>query len=83
MRTIKYQGLVEMKNIVTGKTQDHLVLDEESNLLIHKEAIASLRAMREKARIAGFSLKLASAYRSFDQQLNIWNKKALGTSSFA
>jgi len=78
MWTIKYQGSIDMKNIVTGKTQDHLVLDEESNLLIHKEAIASLKTMREEAVAAGFSLKLASGFRSFDQQLNIWNKKALG-----
>lgn len=67
-----------MKNIVTGQTQEHLVLDEESNLLIHKEALASLKTMREDAAAAGFSLKLASGFRSFDQQLNIWNKKALG-----
>lgn len=34
--------------------------------------------MREEASAAGFSLKIASAFRSFDQQLNIWNKKAQG-----
>jgi LAS superfamily LD-carboxypeptidase LdcB len=77
MRAIKYQGL-SMKNIITGKTQEHLVLDEESNLLVHKEVVASLKMMREEALAAGFSLKVASAFRGFEQQLNIWNAKALG-----
>lgn len=67
-----------MKLILTGQTQEHLILDEESNLMLHKEAIASLKTMREEASAAGFSLKIASAFRSFDQQLNIWNKKAQG-----
>lgn len=77
MRAIKYQGL-SMKDIITGKTQEHLILDEESNLFVHKEVLPSLRTMRDEAAAAGFSLKLASAFRSFDQQLNIWNAKAKG-----
>lgn len=67
-----------MKDIITGKTQQHLILDEESNLLVHQEAYASLKTMREEAASAGFSLKVASAFRSFDQQLKIWNAKAQG-----
>ena len=67
-----------MKNIVTGKTQEHLLLDETSNFLIHKDAFVSLNLMREEAAVAGFSLKIASAFRGFNQQLNIWNKKAQG-----
>lgn len=67
-----------MKDIITGKTQEHLILDEESNLFVHKEVLPSLRTMRDEAAAAGFSLKLASAFRSFDQQLNIWNAKAKG-----
>ena len=77
MRAIKYQG-ISMKDIITGKTQEHLVLDVESNLLVHKEVLASLQTMREEAQAAGFSLALASAFRGFDQQLSIWNSKALG-----
>lgn len=67
-----------MKDIITGKSQQHLILDEESNLLVHQEAYASLKTMREEAVSAGFSLKIASAFRSFDQQLKIWNAKAQG-----
>lgn len=78
MRAIEYQGLEDMKDIVTGKTQRHLILDEESNLMIHKDAFASLGLLREQATLAGFSLKIASAFRGFDQQLLIWNKKAQG-----
>lgn len=67
-----------MKDIITGKSQTHLILDEESNLLVHKEVLASLQTMREEAAAAGFNLKLASAFRGYDQQLNIWNAKAKG-----
>lgn len=67
-----------MKDIITGKTQEHLVLDEESNLLVHKEMLASLKTMRDEAGAAGFSLKVASAFRGYEQQLNIWNAKAKG-----
>ena len=77
MWAVKYQGL-SMKDIITGKTERHLVLDPDSNLLVHKEVLASLQTMREEAESAGFSVKLASAFRGFDQQLNIWNAKAKG-----
>lgn len=67
-----------MKDILTGKSQAHLILDEESHLLVHKEVLASLQTMREEAATAGFNLKLASAFRGYEQQLNIWNAKAKG-----
>lgn len=67
-----------MKNILTGKTQEHLVLDTVSNLLVHARVSAPLQTLRDEAAKAGFSLYLASAFRGFDQQLEIWNRKALG-----
>lgn len=67
-----------MKDILTGKTQDHLVLDEKSQLFIHKEMLNSLNALRDAASSARFDLALASAFRGFDHQLKIWNNKAQG-----
>jgi LAS superfamily LD-carboxypeptidase LdcB len=67
-----------MKNILTGKTEEHLVLDSASNLLIHARVKAPLETLRDEAQKAGFELHLASAFRGFDQQLKIWNAKALG-----
>ena len=67
-----------MKNILTGKTQEHLIVDPESNLLIHREVLPHLQNLRSAAKFKGFSLQLTSAFRGFDQQLSIWNAKALG-----
>lgn len=67
-----------MKDILTGKTQNHLVLYEKSQLFVHKDMASSLNALREAAEKAGFDLALASAFRGFEHQLKIWNAKAQG-----
>lgn len=65
-------------DILTGKTVEHLVLDVHSGLLVHKQMQKPLAALREAAKINGFSLEIASAFRGFDAQLAIWNAKAQG-----
>lgn len=65
-------------NILTGKTEEHLVLDEYSHLLVHHEMLPSLKSLRNEARKNGFSLEIASAFRGFEAQLSIWNAKAKG-----
>jgi LAS superfamily LD-carboxypeptidase LdcB len=67
-----------MKNILTGKTQEHLVLDIPSQLLMHQRVQPALATLRDAAEAAGFSLQMTSAFRGFDQQLAIWNAKAKG-----
>lgn len=67
-----------MKQIITGKTKDHLALDNYSNLQINHEMLPALIALRNEARHAGFLLEMTSAFRGFDQQLSIWNAKARG-----
>jgi LAS superfamily LD-carboxypeptidase LdcB len=62
-----------------------LGLDErelvESPLLacrVHRQMLDPLLFLAERAASAGFILKVASSYRSFDRQLLIWNNKARG-----
>lgn len=62
-----------------------LGLDErelvESPLLacrVHRQMLDPLLFLAERAASAGFILKVASSYRSFDRQLLIWNSKARG-----
>lgn len=62
-----------------------LGLDEcalvESSLLacrVHRQMLDPLLFLAERAASAGFILKVASSYRSFDRQLLIWNNKARG-----
>ena len=45
---------------------------------VHRDALGPLRALQASAAAAGFDLVLASAYRSYQQQLCIWNEKASG-----
>lgn len=66
------------ENILIGKTQEHLITDEYSKLLVHKKMRPTLEGLRDEARKKGFSLEIASAFRSFDAQLAIWNAKAKG-----
>lgn len=62
-----------------------LGLDErelvESPLLacrVHRQVLDPLLFLAERAASAGFILKVASSYRSFERQLLIWNNKARG-----
>lgn len=45
---------------------------------LHREVVGPLLTLRESARAAGFDMRVASSYRSFDRQLLIWNAKANG-----
>lgn len=60
--------------VLTGKSKEHL----DSTLTLHKKLAAPLKAMSKAAQEAGFELKVASGFRSFDHQLKIWNQKILG-----
>jgi len=46
---------------------------------LHPEVAHALRSLATSAQLAGFELKVASSYRSFERQLLIWNAKALGS----
>lgn len=66
--------------LLTGKTLDHLGIwrDEAGECRLHREVIAPLRALCERAASAGIRLCVASGFRSFERQLAIWNAKARG-----
>ncbi len=67
-----------IEEILTGKTEEHLTIDGISKNLIHKDMLSALQILRNEAKAFGFSLEIASAFRSFEAQLKIWNAKALG-----
>ncbi|MEE8116250.1 MAG: D-alanyl-D-alanine carboxypeptidase family protein, partial [Gemmatimonadales bacterium] len=45
---------------------------------VHEEVVEPFRSLKREARTAGFDLRILSGYRSFEQQLSIWNRKASG-----
>lgn len=67
-----------MKETLTGKVESHLIFEEKTNRYFHKDIIQDLNKLREEALKAGIELYVLSSFRSFDQQLNIWNLKASG-----
>lgn len=72
-----------MDQIVTGSTDTHLVSLDQShsgNVIqsIHKQVLTPFFDLQTAAQNAGFELKICSAYRSFDRQLQIWNGKLSG-----
>lgn len=66
-----------MRAAVIGK--DCRFIDSNScEKPIHLELISALHEFKSRAHEKGFDLRIASGYRSFDQQLKIWNAKACG-----
>ena len=62
---------------LTGIDQDHVQAGPEGCLL-HPLARAAFNELRADALTAGFDLRIASGFRSFERQLAIWNAKAGG-----
>ncbi len=63
------------------KAERHLCTPADARSLgarVHQEVVEPFRSLKREARTAGFDLRILSGYRSFEQQLSIWNGKASG-----
>ncbi|OEF23984.1 M15 family metallopeptidase [Vibrio rumoiensis] len=65
---------------LTGLTQTHLtsVLVGEKTFLIHKAIKPALEGLIQDARVNGFEFSIASSFRDYDRQAEIWNNKFSG-----
>ena len=66
---------------LTGQTEQHLHSPADDELIgvrVHCDVVLPYLELKGEARGAGFDLKCLSGFRSFEQQLSIWNRKALG-----
>jgi LAS superfamily LD-carboxypeptidase LdcB len=66
---------------LVGQSDTHLCSAEHAAIIgapIHVAAVAPLLALRSDAATAGFDLAVLSGFRSFERQLSIWNRKAVG-----
>lgn len=61
-----------------GTSEIGLTVVGPENLPVATAMVEDLQQLRIAAKRAGFELKLESAYRSFERQLSIWNRKARG-----
>lgn len=63
---------------LTGRATSHVVALEQHKCVLHIEAVTSFLAMRDAAAREGIDLQSRSAFRDFDTQLLIWNRKWRG-----
>jgi LAS superfamily LD-carboxypeptidase LdcB len=66
---------------LVGQSEVHLCsVDDagEIGVRVHMDALGPLRRLREAAAADGFDLTVHSAFRDFNRQLSIWNRKVSG-----
>jgi len=62
---------------LTGQSESHIHWLSDA-IGVHNEILQSWLSMQQEAKSAGFDLVIASGFRNFNRQLNIWNRKFLG-----
>jgi LAS superfamily LD-carboxypeptidase LdcB len=65
-------------DILLGKTTEHLVPLEGTKYFIHQQMLHDFLKLQHSAKLEGFDLQIASAFRDYNRQLKIWNAKATG-----
>lgn len=67
---------------LTGQVQTHLTptLVGQKEFLVHEQVSQDLLALKSAADAAGFSFNIASGFRSYQRQSEIWNNKMSGVS---
>ena len=71
---------VRLANIL-GQSDAHLCSASDAEALgvrMHRDAVPAFLKLHTAAGREGFDLAILSGFRSFDQQLSIWNRKATG-----
>jgi LAS superfamily LD-carboxypeptidase LdcB len=66
---------------LTGQTEHHLCSAADAEVLgarVHGDVVQPFLALQNEACAEGFDLQILSGFRSFTQQLAIWNRKVSG-----
>jgi len=63
--------------VLTG-SDDNFIDHSSLERPVHRDIVAPWRSLVAEARAAGFDLAIASGYRNYQRQLQIWNAKACG-----
>lgn len=67
-----------MKQLLLGLDERELIELPALQCRVHRALETPLLGLQTRAAAAGFDLRIASSYRSFERQRMIWNNKALG-----
>lgn len=66
---------------LTGENEGHLCSAHHATSLgvpVHSDVVEPFLLLRKEAMEGGYDLRILSGFRSFGQQLSIWNRKAAG-----
>jgi LAS superfamily LD-carboxypeptidase LdcB len=66
---------------LVGQDETHLCRADDAagpGVRIHRDVVGPFRQLRRQAHAEGFDVAILSGFRSFEQQLSIWNRKARG-----
>jgi len=69
------------ETFLTGRGEGHLCTRENAELLgayVHREVVDPFILLKEDAAKEGYDLRILSGFRSFEEQLSIWNRKVEG-----
>ena len=66
------------KSLANDNARKPIQALSKSTIGIHQQMNAAFKALRYSAKTAGIDLKIASGFRSFERQLQIWNSKFSG-----
>ncbi|WP_407444626.1 M15 family metallopeptidase [Fibrobacter sp.] len=58
--------------------QNENLVEVQNGYLVDSSIVPFLNKLTESAKNSGFELRIESAYRPFEKQLSIWNRKARG-----
>lgn len=83
MNTASSPAIPGLPAELTGQTDAHLVASysrdpAQADIRVHRAAAVPLERLRNKARDAGFELAVASSFRDYSRQLQIWRDKVAG-----
>ncbi|PWT76238.1 MAG: D-alanyl-D-alanine carboxypeptidase [Proteobacteria bacterium] len=63
---------------LTGRTRTHITQLEGPRVALHRDVVAPFLALRDEAARDGMDIVASSAFRDFDAQVDIWNRKYRG-----
>lgn len=66
------------KNLANNSSIKSVQTASATNIGIHQQMNGAFKALRYSAKTAGIELRIASGFRSFERQLQIWNNKFIG-----
>jgi len=66
------------KNLANHNVMKPVQASSMSTIGIHQQINSAFKALKRSAKTAGIELKIASGFRSFERQLQIWNNKFTG-----